>query len=104
MSDTLFQWLHVDSWAEFWWVCVGLVGQLLFTGRFLVQWLASEKAKKSVMPLAFWYFSITGGAVLLAYALYRRDPVFVLGQGAGLGIYVRNLWLIRAERADAAGG
>lgn len=98
MDHWLFNLLHVESWAEFTWVMVGLFGQLLFTGRFLVQWLASEKAKKSVMPVAFWYFSIGGGLVLLAYALWRKDPVFVLGQAMGVFIYARNLWLIRAER------
>jgi lipid-A-disaccharide synthase-like uncharacterized protein len=98
--STLFSWLHVGSWAEFWWVCIGLFGQLLFMGRFLVQWIASERAKRSVVPVLFWYFSIGGALVLLAYALYRRDPVFVLGQGLGLGIYARNLWLIRAEKLN----
>lgn len=97
MAETVFSILHVDSWGEFWWVVFGLAGQLLFTARFLVQWLASERARRSVMPVAFWYFSIGGGMILLAYALYRRDPVFVLGQSMGLSIYLRNLWLIRAE-------
>ena len=94
-----FGWLGVDSWAEFVWVCVGLGGQLLFSARFLVQWMASERAKRSVMPIAFWWFSIAGGLTLLAYALYRADPVFILGQSLGVVIYARNLWLIRAERA-----
>jgi len=95
--DELFQWLNVQSWVEFWWVVIGLTGQLMFTGRFLVQWIASERAKKSVVPLAFWWFSIAGGAILLAYAIYRKDPVFILGQSMGLFIYIRNLWLIRQE-------
>lgn len=98
MADTVFAWLNVSTWAEFWWVIIGLGGQLLFTARFLVQWLASERAGRSVVPLAFWYFSIGGGIILLAYALYRKDPVFILGQSMGLFIYLRNLWLIRAER------
>ena len=59
-----------------------------------MQWIASERRKRSVVPLAFWYFSVGGGVTLLAYALYRRDPVFILGQGAGLFVYARNLWLI----------
>jgi lipid-A-disaccharide synthase-like uncharacterized protein len=101
MGGWLLHILGVDGWAEFWWVAIGLFGQLMFTARFLVQWLASERARKSVVPVAFWYFSIAGGAILLAYALYRRDPVFVLGQAMGLFIYLRNLWLIRAERRDA---
>lgn len=95
---TLFSWLHVETWTEFWWVCIGLFGQMLFMGRFLVQWIASERARRSVVPVLFWYFSIGGALVLLVYALWRRDPVFVLGQSLGLGIYARNLWLIRAEK------
>lgn len=98
MAENLLRWLAVDSWTEFWWVAVGLGGQALFTARFLVQWLASERAGRSVIPLAFWYLSIGGGLILLAYALYRRDPVFILGQSMGLVIYLRNLWLIHAER------
>lgn len=98
MAETIFPLLHVGSWAEFWWVMVGLGGQLMFTARFLVQWIASERAHRSIMPLAFWYFSLAGGAILLAYALYRRDPVFILGQSMGVFIYLRNLWLIHAER------
>lgn len=97
MRETLWALLHVDSWREFIWVLVGLTGQLLFTARFLVQWLASEKEKRSVVPVAFWYFSLVGGLVLFSYALYRRDPVFILGQSMGLVIYARNLWLIHAE-------
>lgn len=98
MSHTIFSWLHVDTWTEFWWVIFGLAGQLLFTARFLVQWIASEKAGRSTIPIAFWYFSLGGGVVLFTYALYRADPVFVLGQSLGVFIYSRNLWLIYAER------
>ncbi|WP_128513686.1 lipid-A-disaccharide synthase N-terminal domain-containing protein [Tabrizicola thermarum] len=97
MHETLWAWLHVDSWTEFTWVLIGLSGQLLFTARFLVQWIASEREKRSVIPLAFWYFSLAGGIVLFSYALWRRDPVFILGQSMGLVIYARNLWLIHAE-------
>jgi len=97
MSETLFNWLHVQGWVEFWWVVFGLTGQLLFMGRFLVQWIASERQGKSVVPVAFWYFSIGGGIILFFYALYRADPVFILGQSVGLFIYARNLWLIRAD-------
>jgi lipid-A-disaccharide synthase-like uncharacterized protein len=79
-------------------VIVGLVGQALFTARFIVQWLASEKAGKSVIPLSFWFLSIGGGSILFAYAVYRRDPVFILGQGLGIFIYMRNLVLISKER------
>ncbi len=94
----MFEFLNVDSWAEFTWVMVGLGGQLAFTARFLVQWIASERAGRSTVPVAFWYFSIIGGAVLLSYAIYRGDPVFILGQSMGLAIYSRNLFLIRRER------
>lgn len=101
MAETLFGWLNVQSWGEFWWVVIGLGGQLLFTARFLVQWIASERAGRSIMPMAFWYFSIAGGLILLAYAIYRKDPVFILGQSTGLFIYLRNLWLIRGEKRSA---
>lgn len=84
--------------TEWIWVCVGFAGQTLFSARFIVQWLASERARRSVVPVAFWFFSLGGGATLLAYAIYRRDPVFIAGQGAGLVIYARNLMLIRGER------
>jgi lipid-A-disaccharide synthase-like uncharacterized protein len=74
-----------------WWLALGFVAQALFTARFLVQWIASERAGKSVMPIAFWFFSIGGGLLLLVYALYRRDPVFILGQAFGVFVYARNL-------------
>lgn len=80
------------------WIGIGFVGQGLFTARFLVQWLASEKAGRSLIPLAFWYFSLGGGIVLLSYAIHRQDPVFILGQSTGVFIYLRNLILIRRER------
>ena len=82
------------------WMLIGFLGQALFTGRFVVQWLYSEKNKRSMIPLAFWYFSIGGGLVLLLYALHRQDPVFIAGQAGGLVIYLRNLWLIHRERRD----
>jgi lipid-A-disaccharide synthase-like uncharacterized protein len=81
---------------------IGWVAQALFTARFLVQWIASEKAGKSVVPLGFWFFSVAGGALLLVYALYRKDPVFIVGQGAGLFIYLRNLHLIWREARPGA--
>ncbi|MBN8412029.1 MULTISPECIES: lipid-A-disaccharide synthase N-terminal domain-containing protein [Halomonas] len=77
------------------WLLVGFLGQALFSARFIVQWIASEKARRSVMPVAFWFLSLGGGATLLAYAIHRRDPVFIMGQGAGLFIYLRNLMLMR---------
>lgn len=98
MLETLFEIFRVDHWGEFWWVVVGLTGQILFAMRFLVQWISSERARRSVMPIAFWYFSIGGGLILLTYAIYRRDPVFILGQSTGILIYSRNLWLIHVEK------
>ena len=83
------------------WLLIGFSGQLLFTSRFLVQWIASERAKRSIVPLAFWWFSLAGGATLLAYALWRRDPVFAVGQASGLVIYTRNLMLIGKDRSAA---
>jgi lipid-A-disaccharide synthase-like uncharacterized protein len=77
------------------WLAVGFLGQVFFTARFLVQWIASERHKKSVVPVHFWYFSVGGGLMLLVYAIYRHDPVFIVGQGAGLFVYARNLYLIR---------
>jgi lipid-A-disaccharide synthase-like uncharacterized protein len=83
------------------WLTLGFLGQLLFTMRFVVQWIKSERLKRSVVPLAFWYFSLAGGATLFAYALHRGDPVFIVGQGMGIFIYLRNLWLIYRERRGA---
>ena len=77
------------------WLGFGLLGQACFSARFLVQWIASERRKQSVVPVHFWYFSVGGGLMLLAYAIYRQDPVFILGQGAGLFVYARNLYFIR---------
>lgn len=102
MTQWLERVLHVDSMSELWWVIFGLFAQLMFTGRFLLQWIASERAKDSVVPVAFWYFSLAGGVMLLSYALYRADPVFILGQGLGVVIYARNLWLIYAKRRRLA--
>ncbi len=80
------------------WLGIGFLGQLMFSMRFLVQWIVSEKKKESVIPIYFWYFSLGGGIFLFSYALYRKDPVFILGQGMGLFIYIRNLMLIYRKR------
>lgn len=85
------------------WVAIGLAGQALFTMRFVVQWIATERNKKSVIPPSFWYYSILGSAILLCYAIYRQDPVFILGQAFGSTVYVRNLHFIRKEKNGAAG-
>ena len=76
------------------WLGIGLLGQAFFSARFLVQWIASERAKKSVVPRHFWFFSVGGGMTLLAYAILRLDPVCILGQAAGLCVYARNLYFI----------
>lgn len=77
------------------WIVIGFIGQSLFFMRFFIQWLASEKAGRSVIPSAFWYFSMLGGVILFAYALWRQDPVFIIGQSTGLFIYARNLYFLR---------
>ncbi|MEM0909146.1 MAG: lipid-A-disaccharide synthase N-terminal domain-containing protein [Pseudomonadota bacterium] len=99
---------HVGDWfynvfvAQFdVWIAIGFFAQAMFSARFLIQWIASERAGRSVVPIAFWFFSIAGGSILFVYALYRQDPVFIAGQGAGLFIYARNLWLIFRERRSA---
>jgi lipid-A-disaccharide synthase-like uncharacterized protein len=84
------------------WIGVGLAGQGLFTARFLAQWIASERKRDSVVPVAFWWLSLGGGVTLLSYALYRQDVVFILGQSMGVFIYVRNLMLVEKARRRAA--
>jgi lipid-A-disaccharide synthase-like uncharacterized protein len=84
------------------WLIIGFTGQALFSMRFLIQWIKSEREKRSTIPIAFWYFSLAGGASLLIYAIHRKDPVFILGQATGLFIYSRNLYLIFRERRQAA--
>src|SRR4029078_1808125 len=81
---------------------VGYVAQFLFAMRFVVQWIASERAGRSVVPLAFWFFSIGGGLMLLGYAFYRRDPVFIIGQAFGVFVYLRNLQFVLRKGGTAA--
>jgi lipid-A-disaccharide synthase-like uncharacterized protein len=95
--------LGVESAQDAAWLVAGLLGQLMFTARFLVQWIASERARRSVVPVAFWYFSLIGGAIVLAYGIHKVEPVIILGQVPGVVIYSRNLWLIQAERKRAPG-
>src|SRR4051795_13113881 len=84
------------------WLTVGFLGQATFTARFLVQWIASEKKRDSVVPVAFWWLSLLGGLALLSYAISRRDPVIIVGQAMGLFVYVRNLMLVgKARRREA---
>lgn len=83
------------------WLVIGFLGQALFSTRFILQWIASERAKRSVVPQAFWWFSLAGGLTLLAYAIHRRDPVFILGQAGGLFVYLRNLQFVRRDAGEA---
>jgi lipid-A-disaccharide synthase-like uncharacterized protein len=103
MLNSLTNYLHDVFVAQFdWWIVLGFAAQALFSARFLVQWIASERAKRSVVPTAFWVFSIGGGVLLFVYSLYRKDPVFIAGQGLGLFIYARNLYFVMRERKTAA--
>ena len=83
------------------WLVIGLLGQAIFSARFIVQWIMSEREKRSVIPVIFWYLSLFGGLTLLLYAIHRRDPVFILGQLSGMFIYSRNLFLIQSEAQRA---
>ena len=101
LLDAAAAYLHALSPAEVLWITIGFVGQFLFMMRFLWQWIQSERQRRSVIPIAFWYFSLAGGMTLFAYAVHRRDPVFITGQMLGLVVYTRNLLLIRRERRAA---
>ena len=103
LSQALATYLHEVFVIKFdGWVILGFVAQGFFTMRFVVQWIASERAGKMVMPIAFWFFSIGGGLLLLLYALYIRDPVFILGQAFGVFVYARNLYFELRDRRRAA--
>lgn len=82
------------------WVIFGMIGQIVFALRFVVQWIASERKKESYIPLLFWYLSLAGSVILLTYAIYRKDPVFILGQSSGFIVYIRNLMLIYRKKAE----
>ena len=94
----MLEWLTVEHV----WLLVGFLGQALFASRFIIQWFKSELVGRSVIPIAFWYCSLGGGIVLLAYAIYRMDPVFIAGQATGIVVYSRNLYLIARERKTSA--
>jgi lipid-A-disaccharide synthase-like uncharacterized protein len=81
-------------------LAIGFTGQVLFSARFIVQWLVSEYRRESTIPMLFWYFSVAGGVTLLAYSILRRDPVFIVGQAAGLVVYLRNLMLIARRKGQ----
>jgi len=98
LANAVGGYLHDVFEVKFdWWVVLGFVAQAMFTARFLVQWIASEREGKSVIPVAFWFFSIGGGLLLLGYALYRKDPVFIVGQAFGVFVYLRNLYFVLNE-------
>ncbi|ALA60809.1 lipid-A-disaccharide synthase N-terminal domain-containing protein [Nitrospira moscoviensis] len=84
------------------WIAIGFFGQGLFFGRWIIQWVASERSSKSRVPISFWYMSLIGGLITLAYAIYRRDPVFIAGQSVGAVVYIRNLMLIYRPAASQA--
>ena len=100
IADLVDKIIQAFSDVEAMWLVIGFVGQALFSGRFLVQWIYSEKNRKSLIPVAFWYFSIGGGVTLLIYAIHRADPVFIAGQALGLFVYFRNLYLIWREKRE----
>jgi len=95
----LLKMIGADNPLDAMWLTVGVLGQLMFTARFLVQWWASEKAGRSVVPVTFWYFSILGSLIVLAYGIHKLEPVIIIGQLPGTVIYARNLWLLRKEKA-----
>jgi lipid-A-disaccharide synthase-like uncharacterized protein len=84
------------------WMMLGFLAQGLFGARFIVQWIKSERARRSIIPNSFWYLSVVGGVLLLAYAIHKRDAVFIVGQAAGTIVYIRNLYLIRRHEAERA--
>jgi lipid-A-disaccharide synthase-like uncharacterized protein len=101
LFDAAAGYVNALSPAEMVWIAVGFGGQFLFMMRFLWQWIQSERQRRSIIPIAFWYFSLAGGMTLFVYAVHRRDPVFITGQMLGLVVYTRNLLLIRRERRAA---
>jgi len=80
------------------WIIIGFAAQAMFSLRFIVQWIATEKRRESYLPNMFWYFSIAGGAILLTYAIHRKDPVFIIGQASGLFVYLRNLYFVHLKK------
>ncbi|MDC0192883.1 lipid-A-disaccharide synthase N-terminal domain-containing protein [Pelagibacteraceae bacterium] len=96
----MFGYINSLSSTEIFFLIVGLVGQALFASRFIIQWIYSEKKGESSIPLLFWYLSILGGIGLLIYAIFRKDPVIILGQTFGIFIYLRNLFLIYRKKNE----
>lgn len=92
-----FRVLDITSFQSLLWVLLGFAGQFMFTGRMLVQWIASERAKRSVVPPAFWWMSLCGSSLLIIYFWWRVDVVGILGQATGWIVYIRNLWLLKDD-------
>jgi len=102
MMQTLLDYFGIESKSDLAWLAVGIFAQLMFSMRFLIQWISSERQRKSVVPTAFWWFSLAGGILLLTYGFQRGEPVILLGQSIGIVIYLRNLWFIyRVRHVDA---
>ena len=99
MLEKLLSWWGALTPLDLMWLGIGLTGQLMFSARWIVQWVASEKSRRSTMPELFWYLSFAGGLLVLSYGLYRMDPVIILGQ-FGVLIYARNLMLLKKEKRD----
>ncbi|MCX5661841.1 MAG: lipid-A-disaccharide synthase N-terminal domain-containing protein [Planctomycetota bacterium] len=99
----MLRFLNISTWGSLTWIGVGILGQAMFTFRMILQWLASEKEKRSVIPVGFWWGSLLGGAMLLIYFIWRKDVVGVLGQSTGVLIYARNLFLIYSRPTPAPG-
>ena len=104
MIDAFSDYIAATPTVELVWLSIGFLAQALFSARFLVQWIASEKVRRSIVPELFWYFSFAGGLLLFLYAIYRKDPVFILGQGFGLIVYSRNIYFIWTSRGEDVPG
>ncbi|MFV2034636.1 MAG: lipid-A-disaccharide synthase N-terminal domain-containing protein [Halocynthiibacter sp.] len=98
MIQTLLDYFGIANQRDLVWLFIGLFAQLMFSMRFLIQWISSERQRKSVIPNAFWWFSLAGGLMILTYGFKRGEPVIILGQGIGIVIYLRNLWFIYVAR------
>lgn len=101
-SNRVFRALNITSWTNLVWIGIGLIGQLAFSGRMVLQWITSEKSRKSVITESFWWFSLIGGVTLFSYFVFRQDPIGILGQASGVVIYARNIRLLRKQARRAA--
>lgn len=101
LAGKLGQWWGAMSGLDKIWLGIGMLGQVMFTGRWFVQWIASEKARRAVVPATFWYFSFVGGLLVMAYGIYKADPVIIIGQ-FGVFIYARNLYFLLINRETPA--